>query len=68
MRLFKRDYVRRKVKKNDDDWKEIIEAEMDKIDEKERQLAELSYSQIQKEALSFKLISHKMACNYLSNL
>ena len=35
MRLFKRDYVRRKVKKNDDDWKEIIEVEMDKIDEKE---------------------------------
>lgn len=54
MRLFKRDYVRRKVKKNDDDWKEIIEAEMDKVDEKERVLSELSYAQIRKEQLLIK--------------
>lgn len=68
MRLFKRDYVRRKVKKNDDDWKEIIEAEMDKVDEKERMLAELSYVQIRKEQLGVKLISHQMATSYLNGL
>ena len=68
MRLFKRDYVRRKVKKNDDDWKEIIEAEMDKVEEKERMLAELSYVQIRKEQLGVKLISHQLAQNYLDGL
>lgn len=68
MRLFKRDYVRRKVKKNDDDWKEIIEAEMDKVDEKERVLSELSYAQIRREQLGVKVISHQIACSYLGNL
>lgn len=68
MRLFKRDYVRRKVKKYDDDWKEIIEAEMDKVDEKERVLSELSYAQIRKEQLLIKLVSHQMATSYLENL
>ena len=68
MRLFKRDYVRRKVKKNDDDWKEIIEVEMDKIDEKENNQVKLQYEQVKRENLSFKLLGHQMATSYLTNL
>merc|ERR1712048_912191 len=41
---------------------------MDKVDEKERMLAELSYVQIRKEQLGVKLISHQMATNYLNGL
>jgi hypothetical protein len=65
MRQFKKDYVARKVLKNDEDWKLIVEAEMDKIDEKEKKISEYTVTQIREENLAGKVCAQHLAHEYL---
>lgn len=68
MEEFKKQYVDRKCKKNDDDWKEIIEVELDKIDEKEKIVSELNFIQLKQSTLQNKVKAHQIACDYLRDL
>jgi hypothetical protein len=68
MMEFKEQYLQRKCKKNDDDWNEIIEVEMDKIYEKEKKLSDLEFVRLKQKTLRNKIKYHQVACNYLRDL
>jgi len=65
---FKKNYVKKKCQKNEDDWKDIIEVEMDKIDDKERIVNDLSFIDIKRINLSHKVRAHSIASIYLRDL
>ena len=65
---FKKQYVKRQCKKNDEDWEQIIEVEMDKIEDKDKKLSDLKFIQLKQHNLGMKVKSHRIACSYLRDL
>ena len=65
---FKKNYVKKKCQKSDQDWNDVVAVEMDKIEEKEKILSDLFYNSIKQNNLSNKVKSHSAACKYLRDL
>ena len=60
--------MKKKCQKNEVDWTEIVDVEMEKIGEKERILNDLTFNQIMQTNLSHKVKAHNLAANYLKKL
>lgn len=65
---FKKAFVKRKCLKSDEDWKKIIEVEMDMIDTKETMISDLRFVELKQQNLSLKIKSHHLAGNYLRDV
>lgn len=65
---FKENYVDKKCKKTEKDWEKIMDVEIEKMDEKEVILNDLTFKNILQTNLSNKLKAHKIATSYLRDL